>query len=446
MNAQAEHKPALRGSRREIFGWCMFDFANSSYTTIIITAVFSAYFIETVAGGGEPAALDGVDPAPSGGTRGDFLWGLSVFISLGMVLVTAPILGAIADFTAAKKRFLFLSYLACVVTTALLFFVREGDIALGMTLFIISNFFYSMGENLVSGFLPDLAPPERMASLSGYAWALGYFGGLGSLLACRPLLEDHLPWAFPVTAAFFLAGGIPTFVWVRERGSRQAMPPGENLFTMGFRRVRQTLGRVRHFRQLFRFLVIFCFYNAGVMIVVTFAVPFARREIGMSGEQVTNFMIVLQISAALGAFLFGLLQDRAGARRTLMITIVIWIGVTVGAYFVTSVAYFYVIGNAAGMAMGAIQSGSRALVGIFSPEGRSAEFFGFWGLSWKLSGACGPLFFGTVAQWHGYRPAILWTSCLFLGGLIGLAFVDEKEGRRAAEAAEERGQSSSGSE
>ncbi|MBI4602031.1 MAG: MFS transporter, partial [Planctomycetes bacterium] len=164
--------PQPPASRREVLAWCFFDFANSSYTTMISTFTFALYFTKTVA---REAGL-----APE---AGDFLWGLGVAASQGIVLLTAPVVGAIADFSGSKKRFLFLSYLGCVLGTACLGLVGPGDVALGFTLFVVSNVFYSAGENLIAAFLPEITTPERMGRVSGLGWALGYLGGLGSLAA-----------------------------------------------------------------------------------------------------------------------------------------------------------------------------------------------------------------------------------------------------------------------
>lgn len=414
--------------KRELFAWCMFDFANSSYTTVIGTVVYAVYFVKVVA---EGAGLSK--------ESADLAWGLGGFLSQGLVLLTAPIVGAICDFSAAKKKALFVTYLGCVLGTAALGLVGPGALVAGLFFFIVSNVFYSSGENLIAAFLPEIARRESLGRVSGFGWALGYFGGLGSLLACLPFMQgnidlehaDTVRYAFLVTAGFFFLGALPTFLWLRERAVPRPLPPGVGYLKVGFLRVRETLRHVRHHRQLFRFLCVFFVYASGINIVVAYSGIFAERELGMSSGELIRFFIILQVSASVGAFLFGLLQDRQSARVALCLSLVLWLLVCVGGYYTTDKGWFLVVGNLAGLAMGSSQSGARALVGTFSPPGRSAEFFGFWGLFWKLAGV-GPLAFGTLRQWLDTRSSILATGILFLLGLVGVLWIDEEEGRRAA--------------
>jgi UMF1 family MFS transporter len=415
-------------TRREILSWCFFDFANSSYTTMIITFSFALYFVETVVPG-----------AGKSQETGKLLWGIGAAISQWIVVLSAPLVGALADFSGAKKRFLLLSYLGCVLGTGLLALVGPGDVALGMVLFIASCVCYSAGENLIAAFLPEIAPPERMGRISGAGWALGYIGGLASLAVCFPFLRagvgpeqaSSVQASFLVVAAFFLLGGLPTFLFLRERAVPQPLPPGRTYFGIGLQRVLETLRRVRRYRQLFRFLCVFLVYASGINVVVAFATIFAKQEMGMGMTELLVFFLVLQISASVGALAFGVLQDRLSSRTAVILSLVLWLAVCLGAYWTRSTGVFYVIGNLAGLAMGASQSAARALVGTFSPVARSGEFFGFWGLFWKLAGG-GPLVFGAVQLWLGSRNAILVTAGFFVLGIVGMCFIDEAEGRRAA--------------
>ncbi len=419
---------------KEIFGWCMFDFANSSFTTVIVTVVYSVYFTKLVAAGRPDA---------------DFLWSLGIFLSQGIVLLTAPVVGAVADFSGAKKQFLFGTYLTCVLFTGLLSTVTAGEVAKGLLLFIAANIAYSMGENFTASFLPELAPPERMGRISGYGWAWGYMGGLFSLLLCYPFLKGGftssnatgLRMTSLVTALFFLTSAIPTFVWLKERNPPQSLPKGETYFTIGFRRVTETLKHLKDFKELAKFLVVFLIYSSGINIVVAFASIFAEKQVGFTAVELSLFFLVVQLSSASGAFLFGFVQDRIGAKRTIMLTLLLWIVVTVGAAVSVSKPFFLVLGNLAGVAIGSSQSSARALVGLFSPPEKSAEFFGFWGLFWKLSSAIGPLTFGTLSSWTGsQRIAILVTTGFFLLGFLGMFGIREQEGREAVQAYRHRPQ------
>lgn len=415
-------------NKKEILSWCFFDFANSSFTTIIVTIVFSVYFVKIAAGGAG---------------AGDRLWGMANAISQTLVLLTAPLIGAIADYSAKKKRFLFMSYLTCVVFTAMLALVGPGEVALAMGLFIIANFAYSTGENLVASFLPEIARPEDMGKISGMGWGLGYLGGLTCLLFCLPFLKDGftfenahgLRMTNVVVAVFFLIAGIPTFLWVRERKKASSLPEGKSYFSAGIERLKETFAQIQLFRELFKFLILFGIYNCGVTTVVYFASIYADRTIGLSAMELIWFFLITQISSSLGAVLFGFIQDRIGARNTIFITLSIWILVILGAYISTGRTTFFIVGNLAGLGLGSSQAAARAMVGLFSPVEKSGEFFGFWGLFWKLSTAIGPLVFGILSSATGsQRMAVLVTGSFFVAGIIGLFFIDEKKGIAAARA------------
>jgi UMF1 family MFS transporter len=424
--AQAPEGPA---SKLEVFGWCMFDFANSSYTTLILTVAFPVYFVSAVAGGaGFPEK------------QGNVFLGLSSGLAQGLVVLSAPVLGAIADFAGAKKRVLLITYLGCVAGTAALGLVGPGDLTLGILLFIVSSLFYSSGENVVAAFLPEIAPPEKLGRVSGLGWALGYMGGLGSLFACYPFLKDgvgpdnapSVRLSFLVVALFFFLGGLPTFLFLRERAVSRPLPPGKGYIGIGFSRTLETLGRLRRYRQLFRFLAVFLVYSSGIAIAVLFSTVYGKQVLGMSMGDLTVLFIILQVSASAGALGFGLLQDRLSSKAAIQLSLILWLIACAGAYLAPSKGAFYVVGNVAGLAMGSSQSSARALVGTFSPAGRNGEFFGFWGLSWKLSAVIGPPVFGAAQHAFDMRIAILVTGLFFLAGMIGMLFVDEEEGKRAA--------------
>ena len=411
--------------KREIFGWAMFDFANSSYTTVVVTVAYSVYFTQLV--------------APAG--RSDFLWSVGVTVSNAIVVVLSPFVGAVADDSGRKKLFLFVSYLACVAGTAALWFVEPGMVALGIALFVVSNVAFSLGENFAAAFLPEISTPENIGRISGFGWGLGYFGGLGCLLAVFPLIKgDFVPanlaalrLAWPVTALFFLVAGTVTFALLGERAPRGPRRTPLGYARVGYARLADTVRALGHFSQLARFLVVFFVFTCGLAAVVYFSAVYARQTLGFeAGELILLFMVV-QISSAGGALLFGYLQDRMGATRTIQITLVLWIAVCVVAYLTASKVTFFVVALCAGLGIGSLQSASRALVGLFSPLEKSGEFFGFWGLAGKSAFAFGPLVFGLLSWLTGsQRWAILSTGLFFLAGLIGLAWVDEARGRMAA--------------
>ena len=329
-------KSGDKGRRREIFGFMMFDFANSSYTTVIITALFNAYFVRFVV---------------IAANKGELLWSVTLSISYLLVIIFGPVFGALADYTGLKKRFLFITYLLCVIFTGLLFFVKPGYIVPGMLFVILSNVGYSASENFVSSFLPEIAKEDEMGRISGYAWSFGYVGGLLSLAICLIILtffnpigaeESFLPIRLSnlVTALFFAAAAIPTFLWVRERKQKQRIPPGENVFSIAFKRLTVTFKNVGQFKELIKFLVSFFLFYSGIAVVIAFAGVYAQKELGFTPSMTVLLIIIVNITAAVGAFIFGFVEDRVGSKKTILITLFIWTATVITAFFIKSRSHF----------------------------------------------------------------------------------------------------------
>lgn len=437
----------VRASRREIVGWAMFDFANQAYTLLIITVVFGELFTTVIVG-----------------DRGDdyrlanFLWSLALAISYLMVVITGPLCGAVMDYQASKKRFLFASYLATVASTAMLYFVEPGYVVLGFLLIVVSNYTYSMGESFIAAFLPDLGPPEDMGKISGFGWALGYVGGLfaaGFTLlvlgeASRENFEQ-IRWVGPFSAGFFLVAAIPTFLWVKERGEPQ--PPGRPYRQIARERVATTLHELRRFRDLGIFLVSLLFSMAGIYIIIAFAFIYGAQVIGWD-ESIRNIMfIIVQITAAAGALGFGFLQDRIGTKVTYLMTLTLWVAAIfaiwgtpqVTAFLNASLGLdwqaqhlFLMVGCLAGLSLGSSQSASRALVGLFSPTRKAAEFFGFWGLANKLAGVIGIIGLGLLQSVVGLQASILLCAALFIVAILICLAVNQARGEQAAHDWEQR--------
>jgi MFS transporter, UMF1 family len=433
---------ATRASGKEIFGWAMFDFANSSYTTVIITVVFCVIFPKIIVGDAPDFRM------------GNLLWSVALSVSYLIVLLTAPLFGAIADFSASKKMFLFGSYLLTVLAVSALIFVSPGDILLAMLLVILSNIGFSYSESFVSSFLPSLGPPEDLGRISGYAWGLGYFGGLSStaivLFGLGALTIENFPnlrWVGPITGIFFLVAAIPTFLWVKERGKKRALPAGDTYFSVGFRRLKQTFLDIRDYRDLMILLASFFFSYAGLSIVISFAFIFGDQVIKWTGFTQMLMFIITQFTAAGGAVLFGYIQDRWGAKRTLVMTLILWVVAVTLIYGVENVTafmnnsigvswkaehVFLVIGSLAGLGLGATQSACRAMVGLFSPDTKSGEFFGLWNLTGKLAAIFGLMGLGVLQNSFGMKNAILICSLFFFIAIIILIFVNEERGKASA--------------
>ena len=363
---------------REIWAWAFYDFANSGYTTVVITAVFAAYFVSEVAGRAPWAT---------------FAWTSALAVSSALIMLTAPLVGAYADAHAAKKRLLFITTVGCAVFTAGLAFVGSGDFVLGVTLIILSNYFFGSGENLIAAFLPEIAAAEGMGRISGWGWSLGYFGGLVSLGASLAYVTyaqaqgaaatDFVPVTMLITAGIFALASLPTFLLLRERA--QPVAGASDVLRSAFGRVGDTLRHARRHADLWRFLLCLVFYQAGIQTVVALAAVYAQEVMGFTTRDTLVLILLVNITAAVGAFAFGHIQDRLGHVTTLVLTLIGWLIAVVLAWLAEDVVLFWIVANIVGLCLGASQSAGRALVGYLSPPGRTAEFFGLWGLAVKLS-------------------------------------------------------------
>ncbi len=420
--------------RRELFAWAMYDFANSGYTTVVLTTIFNAYFVGVVAGRASGFAE---------GT-GTLLWTMAVSIPNAVVLVSAPVLGAIADYYAAKKRFLLLTTIGCVVCTALLGLAGPGDVWFAVSLVILSNLMFATGENLIAAFLPEISHQEGMGRVSAYGWALGYLGGLTVLGLCLAYVArvqrqgldaaQYVPVTMLIVAVVFAVAATPTFLWLKERAIPAPPGHGGHYLTIGFHRLGRTLTERTRFHDLFRFLIALTIYYCGINTVVVLAAVYAQEVMGFGTSETIVLVMVVNVTAAVGAFLFGQVQDRLGSVPTLAVTLLIWI-VAIGlAFWTESRAGFWLVANLVGMALGSSQASGRALIGQFAPPARAAEFFGLWGLAGKLAAVVGPLSYGLITYLTAgnHRLAILSTVLFFVAGLALLATVNERRGKAAA--------------
>ncbi|MBT4332510.1 MAG: MFS transporter [Candidatus Cloacimonetes bacterium] len=401
---------------RNIFGWMMYDFANSSFTTIIVTVIYSVYFKNVVVAQGE---------------LGTALWGRAISISMLMVAVTAPIFGAVADFSRAKKKFLFYNCYLTVIFTALLFFVKAGDIYKGMIFFIIANFAFNSGNVFYNALLPDVAPREEIGKISGWGWAIGYIGGLIALLLMLPLVHNNwIRFVFPTVAAFFGIFAIPTFILLKEvkKPSKRT-----NYFRTAFKRINQSLKNIKNFKELIKFIISYLIYNDGIIIVISFAAIYGATRFEMSTKQLINYFIIANITSMIGAFIFGYIFDKIGAKKTISITLVVWIAVVVWAFLCRSINEFYLIGMLAGIAIGSSQSSSRAMLALLTPDEKMAEFFGFYSVTGRIASILGPLVYGEVSRITGDQKwAILSVVVFFVTGAIVLQTVNEEKGKLTA--------------
>ncbi len=415
-------------AKREVFGWAMYDFANSGYTTVVLTAVFNAYFVGVVAGGADWATL---------------AWTLTLGASNALVMLIMPALGAYADAHAAKKRLLMLSTLGCVLATAWLARAGAGDLWLAVAAIVISNLCYSFGESLTAAFLPELARPEALGKVSGWGWSWGYFGGmltLGLSLAYvlwaqgRGSPATHfVPVSMLITALVYALASLATFALLRERAVAVATRVGAPL-PGAWQRLHRTWLEARRYEDFFWLLLCAVCYQAGIAVVIALAAVYAEQVLGFKQTQTMALIFLVNIASAAGAFAFGYWQDRIGHRVALTVTLWGWVVMTVLAVSATSPGLFWVAAIVAGLCMGSSQSAGRALAGLFAPADRLAEFYGLWTFAVRLSAIIGPITYGlvTVLTQGNHRLAILCTGGFFLLGLAVLRQVDVARGTATA--------------
>ncbi|MGO3741590.1 MFS transporter [Kerstersia sp.] len=428
---------------REVLGWALYDFANSGYTTVVLTAVYAAYFVSSIAGAAAWATL---------------AWTSALSLSALLVMVTAPRLGAMADRRGSKKRFLAFSTLACVVFTAALAWTPgvggTAGVVLAMLLVVGSNAAYCYGESLIAAFLPELARPEAVGRVSGWGWALGYLGGMLTLGICLA----YVLWAqvqgqpaahfvavtMLLTAAVFGLASLGTFVWLRERPVARPLAcpaAGPDTGAGGdqgrLASVRQSWRAVREYRDFRWLLAATVAYQGGVAVAITLAAIYAEQAIGFEPQETMFMIFALNLAAALGAVAFGHVQDWLGHKRALVITLLGWILTCVLAAAATGKPLFWVAATLAGLSMGSSQSAGRAMAALLAPPARMAEFFGLWTLAVRLASIIGPMMYGLIVWGSGgnQRLAILATALLFVAGLACLRPLDMARGRRLAAAA-----------
>ncbi len=411
--------------RREVFAWAMFDFANSGYTTVVITAVFNAWFVAVIAAGATWATL---------------AWTSALSVSYALILLTAPLIGAWADLRANKRELLVASSALCVVGTAALSLCGPGDVMLALALVVVGNFAFGTGENLIAAFLPELVKPQAMGKVSGWGWGLGYLGGMATLGLCLWWIQGTgraagvaVPQTMVLTALAFALAALPTLFLLRER-ARPQVGVGAGAWGLARKRVRGTLRGSEGLTDLRRLLLCIVCYQAGVQTVIALAAIYTEQALGFTTVQSITLILVVNLTAAVGALVFGFAQDRFGHRRVLAITLVGWIIAIAMMWAAQDMALVWIAANLVGLCLGASQSAGRALVGYMCPPQREAEVFGLWGLAVKLASILGPLSYGLVnALTAGnHRIAIAMTAAFFAVGLLLLARVDVARGHTLA--------------
>ena len=384
---QKRHDP----TRRSRWSWYFYDFGNSAYASVILLAVFSAYFKNVVVGGAE-------------GTR---LWGLAVGIAAIIVAVMSPILGSIADYVKSKKTFLILFTALSVVFTALLFFVRKGDVVTGMIFFILAEIGYRAAQVFYDALLTSVSTPENIGSVSGKGWAIGMLGGIAALLVVLVPIQlvgnSVIPYAFLITAVFYLASSIPMFLWVKEIHEEPVEQKEKGYIRVAFERLLHTFRSIKSYKEFLKYTVAFLIYNDGIMMLMDFAAIIGATLYGMTQIQLILFVIVIQMSGSVGALLFGKIADRLSSKDAVVISLSMLICCIAALLFADKLFWFFVIGFFAGFSLSGAQAVSRSMVSQFAPPEKTTEFYGFLSVAGRTSTFVGPLVFGTISyRMHNY--------------------------------------------
>lgn len=399
--------------KSRIFVWTLFDFANTSFSIIVVTFVYAVYFKKTVA-----------QNLPIG----DLYWSISTSIAMIVTALISPILGAVADHSAGKKRFLLFFTILCLTSTSLLYFVGEGMIFWGIFLFVLANIGFEAGLVFYDAFLPEITQPKNFGRVSGYGFAMGYFGSLATLAIIYPLIQkDLIQETFPITSAFFLIFSLPIFFSLKEH--RKTNVRTDSFVKIGINRVWTTLTHLKNYKNLVIFLLAYFFYIEGVNTVIFFSGNYASTTLKFETSELFVFFITVQTTAIIGSILLGITADSIGQKKTIMISLVLWLITVCLAYLITDKTGFYFVGLLAGAAMGSSQSTSRSLMSKLTPPDKKTEFFGFYSFFGKSSAVVGPMVFGLVSYvTKSQRLAIISIAFFFLIGLLILTKVkDPKE-------------------
>ena len=444
-----ETKTLAPSKRKAQWAWYLYDFGNSAYAAVVLLAVYSAYFKGGVVGGPEGSAL----------------WGLALTIAMLVVAVISPFLGTLADYSRKKKYFLLVMTSTAVIFTGMLFFVQKGDVVLGMVLFILAEIGYRSGQVFYNALLVEVADPDELGRVSGNGWAIGSLGGIVCLVLVLILIQLNpgntftIRLSLVITAVYFAIFTIPAFIWIKEKPSEKKKVE-RNYFKIAIQRLKTTVLSVKNFKEFIKFMVALLIYNDGIIAALNFASILGVVLFGMSSTDLIIFVIIVQITNVLGAYVFAKIGAKIGFKNSLTYSLLLMIGSVVAMIFSNNTFAFFIVGAFAGFAMAGVQSLSRTMVSIFAPKTKSAEFYGFFALAGRTSSIIGPGIMGfaasgitawlmkslvnaniiaanneaalVVTEQIGHRLALVSILFFLVVGLMLLVFISEENGRKAA--------------
>tara|TARA_Y100000996_G_scaffold189327_1_gene147976 strand:- start:1157 stop:2437 length:1281 start_codon:yes stop_codon:yes gene_type:complete len=417
----------INKNNKTIFAWSMYDFANQPYTTLVITFIYSTYFAKAIA------------PNEIIGTA---LWSRAMTITALTVAFLSPIMGAVADKTGHRKLFLIFWTYVCIVGSFALYYPLPGEIYKALFWVVISNVGFEMGGLFCNAYLPDIAPKDKIGRISGYGWSLGYLGGLialgiGYVFLVSPEnpmfgfskeLGENIRATNIMVAIWFIIFSIPVFMGLSGT-AKVNKSSSKNIWSDSFLEIKSTFSNIKKYKELVKFLIARIFYNDGLITIIAFGGIYAAGTFNFTFEDIFLFGIVLNITAGLGAFALGFLDDMIGGKKTVQVSNVGLIFACLLAVFTKSITVFWFSGILIGIFMGSNQAASRSLMARFIPENKENEFFGFFAFTGKATAFLGPLLLGIVTQvFNSQRHGIFVVVVLLLTGFFLMSRVNEKVG------------------
>ena len=425
---------------KNLFAWYMYDWANSAFATTVIAALLPIYFATVIVPpDGWEFRFCNIEITTNATTLWAFLAGTAALF----VFLTAPILGAIADISESKKKFLMSFCLGGSLFTTLLFFSKSGDVWMTIVFFFLANTCFISANIFYDAFLPHIASRNEIDQVSGRGYAYGYLGGGLQFLICIILILAHKKIGIEKTMAvrisllfsgvWWAGFSLITLVCLHEpANSKASLQQSRNnnsswtYLRVGVLRTWHTILKAKVHRNLVIFLIAFMFYNDGIHTVIRMATIYGKDELGLKNETLMGTLLLVQFIGIGGALLFSKMSKTFGTKRILILVLILWLGILCYAYIITSALDFWMLGIAVGFVLGGSQAISRSFYGAMIPVDESAEFFGFYSVFAKFSAICGPFVFGIIRQITGTsRLAILSLVGFFIIGIILLCFVKE---------------------
>jgi UMF1 family MFS transporter len=391
-------------NKKQIISWCLFDFANSSYSAVIVAVIFQVYYINVIVG--------------NAAGQGDLWWGRAISLSMLVVSVTSPFLGGIADYAGSRKRLLAVYTFTCIMSVAGFSLITPGAVVLGFFLIVLANIGMEGGLVFYNAFLPQIAPAEYQGRVSGWGFGVGYAGSILSLLIALPLASaGRLSLVWPMVALFFAIFSLPALLFLPRDATAAVSPFQAGI--RGFQRALATLKELLQRREARKFLLAYLIYEDGVNTVIIFSSSLAATTFGFNQGELIGLFLAVQVTALVGAFILSRPTDTWGPKKVVILSLLLWTMVAVAAFFVQTKPQFWMIACTAGLGLGSVQAGTRAFFTQFVPSGREAEYFGVYALVGKSSAIAGPLVFGMISSTFGsQRPAILSIAAFFVIGLV----------------------------